>query len=134
MKRPGNKARAFLQSTATAALHCHPPDEPAATATMHCHPLGDTQPPPLVPHAQNLSSNRIAPTDNMRPNFDDDYSRHGKLRVNFSVYIPWMVQISIRYQLRRKTFETGGGTDSCACISTHMLGGSGGMFPQEKFY
>ena len=69
----------------------------------------------------------------MRPNFDDDYSRHGKLRVNFSVYIPWMVQISIRYQLRRKTFETGGGTDSFACISTHMLGGSGGMFPQEKF-
>ena len=53
--------------------------QPAATATMHCHPPGDTHPPPLVPPfllAQNLSSKRIAPTDNMRPNFDDACSRH----------------------------------------------------------
>ena len=57
--------------------------QPTATATMHCHPLGDTHPPPLVPPfllAQNLSSKRIAPTDNMWPNFDDDYSRHSLLK------------------------------------------------------
>ena len=56
--------RAILQPAATAAT--------AATAAMHC----DTHPPPLVPPfllAQNLSSKWIAPTDNMRPNFDDDY-------------------------------------------------------------
>ena len=35
-------------------------------------------PPPVPPFllAQNLSSKRIAPTDNMRPNFNDDYTRH----------------------------------------------------------
>ena len=34
--------------------------------------------PPVLPFllAQNLSSKWIVPTDNMRPNFDDDYSRH----------------------------------------------------------
>ena len=26
--------------------------------------------------AENLSSKRIVPTDNMRPNFDNDFSRH----------------------------------------------------------
>ena len=54
-------------------------DQAFSTAAMHCHPPGDTHPPPLIPSfllAQNLSSKRIAPTDNMRPNFDDDYSRH----------------------------------------------------------
>ena len=34
----------------------------------------DPVPPFLL--VQNLSSKQIAPTDNMRPNFDDDYSRH----------------------------------------------------------
>ena len=36
-----------------------------------------TCPPPPVPRfllVQNLSSKWISPTDNMRPNFDDDYS------------------------------------------------------------
>ena len=49
-----------------------------AMVTMHFHPPGDTH-PPLVPSfllAQNLSSKRIVPTDNMWPNFDDAYSHH----------------------------------------------------------
>ena len=53
--------------------------QPAATAAMHCHPPGDIHPPPLIPPfllAPNLSSKRIAPTDNMQPNFDDNYSHH----------------------------------------------------------
>ena len=54
------KAVAFLQA--------------AATATMHCQAERWTHPPPPVPSfllAQNLSSKRIAPTDNMWPKSDD---------------------------------------------------------------
>ena len=46
----------------------------AGTAAMHCQPEQCTHPPPPVPPflvAQNLSSKQIAPTDNMRPKFDD---------------------------------------------------------------
>ena len=32
-----------------------------------------------------------------------------------------------------KVLTIGGGTDDDACVSTHALGGSGGMLPQEKF-
>ena len=53
--------------------------QPVATDAMHCHPPGDTHPPALIPLfllTQNLSSKRIVPTDNMWPNFNDDYSHH----------------------------------------------------------
>ena len=40
---------------------------------------------------------------------------------------------SISLQRQQKTFEIGGANDLCACISTHTLGESGGMLPQEKF-
>ena len=42
--------------------------QPTATAAMHCHPEGCTHPPPPFLLAQNLSSQEIAPTDNMQPN------------------------------------------------------------------
>ena len=32
----------------------------------------------------------------------------------------------------RKTFEIGEANNSCACVSTHMVGGSGGMLLQEN--
>ena len=44
--------------------------QPSTTAAMCYHPKGDTHPHPPIPPfllAQNLSSNWIAPTDNMRP-------------------------------------------------------------------
>ena len=43
----------------------------AATADLHWHP-------PVLPFllTQSLSSKQIEPTDNMRPNFDDNYNRH----------------------------------------------------------
>ena len=47
--------------------------QPAAIATMHSHPEGDTHPPPLV---LNLFSKQVEPTVNMRPNLDENYSRH----------------------------------------------------------
>ena len=43
----------------------------AATTTMHCQTERWTHPPPPIPPfllVQNLSSKRIAPTDNMQPN------------------------------------------------------------------
>ena len=52
----------------------------AATAAMHCQPKQCTHPPPPVPPfllTQSLSSKQIAPTDNMQPNFNDNYSRQG---------------------------------------------------------
>ena len=55
----------------------------AATAAMHCQPERCTHPPPPVPPfllAQNLSSKRIAPTDNMRPKSDDAIWRHRLLK------------------------------------------------------
>ena len=36
-------------------------------------------------------------------------------------------------QWQRKTFEIGGSNDSCAHVSTHMVGGSGGMLPKKNF-
>ena len=49
--------------------------QPAATAAMHSHPEGFTHPPPSPVHpfllAKNLSSKRIASTDNMPPKSDD---------------------------------------------------------------
>ena len=40
-------------------------------------------------------------------------------------------------QRQQQTFELGreggeGANDLCACVSTHMLGESGGMLPQEN--
>ena len=46
---------------------------------MHCQPKRCTHPCPPVPPfllVQNLYSKWIAPTYNIRPNFDDDYSRY----------------------------------------------------------
>ena len=57
----------------------------AATATVHCQAEQWTHPPPPVPPfllAQNLSSKRIAPTNNMWPKSDDAKSRHRLVRVN----------------------------------------------------
>ena len=54
--------RAFLQLTATAAMHCH---------SESC-----THPPPPFLLVQNPSSKRIAPTDNMQPKSDDAEKRH----------------------------------------------------------
>ena len=71
--------RTFLQSAATVAMHYHPP--------------GDTHQPPLIPPfllAQSLSSKQIVPTDNLRPNFDDDYSKPCK-RANLASYITLVV-------------------------------------------
>ena len=59
--------------------------QPAATATMHCQPERCTHPPPPVPPfllAQNLSSKRIVPADNMRSKSDDAKSVIGGKRVN----------------------------------------------------
>ena len=54
-------------------------EERAIQHRNSCHErLARAVDPPSSPFllAQNLSSKRIATTDNMRPNFDDDYSRH----------------------------------------------------------
>ena len=57
--------------------------QPAKTAAMctACHDYA--HPPPSVPHfllAQNLSSKRIAPTDNMRSKLHDEYTCHQLLK------------------------------------------------------
>ena len=55
----------------------------AATAAMHCQPERCTHPRPPVPPfllAQNLSSKRIAPTDNMWPKTDDAKRCHRLLK------------------------------------------------------
>ena len=51
--------------------------QPAKAADMCTAPCAETRPPPpILPFllAQNLSSKRNAPTDNMRPKFHDVYS------------------------------------------------------------
>ena len=58
----------------------------AATAAMHCQPERFTHPPPPVPPfllAQNLTSKRIVPTDNMWPK-SDDAKRHHQLLKSYS--------------------------------------------------
>ena len=47
--------------------------QPAKAAVMCTAPRAETRPPPIPPFllAQNLSSKRIEPTDNMRPKLDD---------------------------------------------------------------
>ena len=66
----------------------------AATATARCQAEWWTHPlPPVLPFllAQNLSSKRIAPTDNMRPKSDDAKRRHRLLRGlhwNFKLILP----------------------------------------------
>ena len=55
----------------------------AATAAMHCQAERWTHPPPPVPTfllAQNLSSKRIAPTDNMRPKTANAKKHHWLLK------------------------------------------------------
>ena len=74
--------------------------QPAATATMYCHPEVCTHPPPPVPHfllAQNLSSKRFVPTDNMRPKSDDTKKRHrfNSLTYTFSESVYSRLQVYI---------------------------------------
>ena len=54
--------------------------QPAKAATMCMAPRAETRPPPPFLLAQNLSSKRIAPTDNMRPKFHDEYTHHQWLK------------------------------------------------------
>ena len=73
------KKRPFSADQAFSKASCNSPHALSEERAIHCHPQWCTHPPPPVPLfllAQNLSSKRIAPTDNMRPNFDDDYSCH----------------------------------------------------------
>ena len=53
--------------------------QPAKAAAMCTAPRAETRPPPpILPFllAQNLSSKRIVPTDNMRPKLDDAVWHH----------------------------------------------------------
>ena len=53
--------------------------QPAKAAAMCMAPCAETRPSPPIPPflvAQNLSSERIARTDNMQPKFHDKYTRH----------------------------------------------------------
>ena len=53
--------------------------QPAKAAAMCTAPRAETHPPPPIPPfllVQNLSSKRIAPTDNMRPKLHDECTRH----------------------------------------------------------
>ena len=53
--------------------------QPAKAAAMCMVPRAETRPPCPIPPillAQNLSSKRIVPTDNMRPKLHDKYTRH----------------------------------------------------------
>ena len=57
--------------------------QPAKAAAMCTAPWAETcPPPPILPFllAQNLSSKRIAPTDNMRPKSDDAIWHHRWLK------------------------------------------------------
>ena len=75
--------------------------QPSATAVMHCHPQGCTHPPPRLTLSlgQNLSSEQIAPNDNMRPKSDDAKRHHwllinrvyGVLASNWWTYQEWTV-------------------------------------------
>ena len=53
--------------------------QPANAAAMCTAPRAETRSPPPIPpflQAQNLSTNRIAPTDNMRSKSDDAVWHH----------------------------------------------------------
>ena len=53
--------------------------QPAKAAAMCMAPRAETRPPPPIPPfllAQDLSSKRIAPTDNVQPKLHDEYTRH----------------------------------------------------------
>ena len=68
------KGREMLKPVPTRAFL-----QPAKAAAMCTAPGTETRPPPPIPPfllAQNLSSKRIAPTDNMRPKFHDKCTRH----------------------------------------------------------
>ena len=57
--------------------------QPAKAAAMCTAPHTETRPPPPIPPGllvQNLSSKRIAPTDNMRPKSDNTKWRHRWLK------------------------------------------------------
>ena len=57
--------------------------QPAKATAMCTAPHAETRPPPPIPPfllAQNLSSKRIAPTDNMQPKLHDEYTRHQWLK------------------------------------------------------
>ena len=51
--------------------------QPTKAAAMCTAPCAETRPPPPIPPfllVQNLSSKRIAPTDNMRAKLHDEYT------------------------------------------------------------
>ena len=57
--------------------------QPANAAAMCTAPHAETHPSPPIPPfllAQNLSSKRIVPTDNMRPKLHDKYTHHQWLK------------------------------------------------------
>ena len=57
--------------------------QPAKAAAMCTVSRAEIHPsPPIKPFllAQNLSSKRVAPTDNMQPKFQDEYTRHQWLK------------------------------------------------------
>ena len=57
--------------------------QPAKAVAMCTALRAETHPPPPIPPfllAQNLSSKRIAPTDNVRPKLHDEYTRHQWLK------------------------------------------------------
>ena len=65
-------------------------------------PHAETHPPPPIPPfllAQNLSSKRIAPTDNMRPKLHDEYTHH---QVNKYYMNGWTHFSSLRVWFTRK--------------------------------
>ena len=86
--------RAFLQPANTAAMCTAPraetrPPPPIPPLPIPPPPIPPLPippppipPPPIPPFllAQNLSSKRIAPTDNVRPKFHDEYTRHQWLK------------------------------------------------------
>ena len=73
-----SKRREMLKPVPTKAFL-----QPAKAAAMCTAPRIETCPPPPIPPfllAQNLSSKRIVPTDNMRPKFHDEYTHHQWLK------------------------------------------------------
>ena len=74
--------------------------QPAKAAAMCTAFHAETRPPPPIPPfllAQNLSSKRITPTDNMWPKLHDKYTHHQWLKGYYLVFVlpktrGWTVQ------------------------------------------
>ena len=84
-------------------------DQPLSIASHNtCHALSARAaphlPPPVPPFllAQNLSSEWIAPTDNMRLNFDDNYSCHSQLIRQASYHLLQVQQLIVIMTLSQK--------------------------------